>query len=62
MPDTLKILGFKHESIKMDVKESIDKQQKMLVKYPPEWEDIEKFIFEKDHLIVKDVVPHSDEW
>ena len=59
-PDTLKIIGYKHEAVKIQVQDFIEKLSHN--NYPPEWEEIDKFIVGKDTIIIKDVAIGSPEW
>ena len=56
----MKIIGYKHESVKIQVQDFIEKLSNH--NYPPEWEDIEKFILSKDTIIINDVTISSPEW
>ncbi len=53
IPDTIKIIGYKHEEIKSQIEDFFQKLSQY--KYPQEWEDIDKFILGKDTIIIKDV-------
>jgi hypothetical protein len=56
----LKIIGYKHEAVKIQVQDFIEKLSHN--NYPPEWEEIDKFILDKETIIIKDVAIGSSEW
>ena len=56
----LKIIGFKHNEIKIEVSKIIDKAK--AYNFPEHWEDTVELLTSNEQVMVKDVAQGQEEW